>query len=136
MNRSAHLEHVTAIEHARWLDPLHQPVRAQDDRHGLDFRPPRGSAWSRDDRDLVEHERGILDKDRVRQRRFFRRPDNPGAERAQRRLVTLVVGDRLGDIDGIAREVFFSSPQKECALVILSGARGTRAKRRTCFEDR
>src|SRR6266576_3742376 len=63
---------------------------------GADTRP-------RHNRDFVENHRRILHEDGVRQRRFRRRVDNRGTERAECFLIERVLRHRVCDVDRVAR---------------------------------
>src|SRR5262245_61294043 len=98
-------QYVAAIHRGRRLDLRDRPIASERTRHGRRFRPPRGSAWPRDNGHLVEHYGGVLDEHRVRHVavRGETLDEAPGVP--QPRLVRSVLALRRWEIDRLTREV-------------------------------
>ena len=65
VDRLADAEHVAAIEDARGVDARDRAMLAQCQFHRFDLGPPALSAGAREDRDLIEDDRRVFDKDTV-----------------------------------------------------------------------
>jgi len=84
-----------------------KPVRADSCGAAASRRlgATRRRSGARDDGDLVQNDRRVLDEDRVRQLGRSRHPDDGGAERTQQVFVGRMLRRGTGDIDRLAREM-------------------------------
>jgi hypothetical protein len=71
----------------------------------FEFRPPRGSPGARDDGEVVEHDRRVLDEHRIRQIRRIGKPSHLASKGAQACLVGGVLLYRACVVDRFPRDV-------------------------------
>ncbi len=74
-------------------------------RHRLNLGPARHRPRPRDDRDVIKHDRRVLDEDRVGKIRRIRQPCHPAAETSQRRFVLLVLRNRTSVVNRLTHQV-------------------------------
>ena len=101
VQRAVQAQHVAAVDRRRRLN-VHERSIVLKHRSDAPCLSLSGlGARSGDDRDLVEHDRGIFDEDRVRELGRSRDADDRAAVPRQRVLVLIVLCRRTRSVDGL-----------------------------------